>query len=1208
MEVNPKNRKKMFTSGVLETIKLFEEAGRHMSMETFCVEMKKLYGLSVNNEEVVNVYRNIKASWKTTVHPRELSDYLFNKFIANQKMKKKRRLFPKPFKTIKLNHSHSIIGLSFSPSENLQSPVTDDFSQEQLKPYQRGHYLSVPSNGQLTTWSDNFEQKNHVDLTRVGDLYSKCMDLHINGSVYLAELGQLAISTDKKELIFYDCSKFLDSFTLKHVFIAEKNSINTLNYWSDGTKAIFSFGDEGGCLTLLISYNVKKNGLFCSDTCASSCTKDYPLISTLFTKNSMRYMAFEIPIFFDACRQIQYCQSINTFAVCGISSMKMGVVLMPPSGASNFVKIVLESDGLLGVFSCVAYSHSARRLLTGGKDGSIRVWIPEERTPENTLVGHFKPVTHVMSHPQEKIFVSLSEDMTVRVWSENTWVCLQRLKVKDMGSDRISCMYYNLHNNELVLANSNIAKCLGKGTDLFKESLTSHEDPMQVLCYHSFFKLVISACQNGTVTVWDIDTGRSVIEFNACIDCMRLTALSIDGSHRRLITATDNGQLRVWNFSSGTELAVLPITVPGTVTALVCQNSRVFVSQKKSKVIYNLGINGHENRYLEHDYLRDIFSMDVHKKTLVTASTNGNVVVWDVLTSAALFWFSPTRSPRMYRLSKTDQGRTGAVPAAKGGLNRGTAYKTSVAWAHTVSNNGLLVKVLKSRKASENTATVLTSTFGDIYAWSVVREGGLLGKFRALKDKGEFITAMSTDVDEQTLLTGDNAGRIYLWDITSFGFKMDENWPFENIEGWHVPVSSRILLASWGGHNSDVLNVYCDNSGKFIVSAGLDYNVKLWTKTGHLLGLFGQGEWGIHKKSNQMQISMAPETSPNFCLPCTDDMDENADGSFSQEDAIPESKAKPDLKPEQKTKLKKELGGLSFSHGELFALCRVLLPYSPLTYQLAKKKKQMKRKPLWKLYNLKLSLETPVQGDSAAHVQLSVKRRKKRLAKPACGPVFHTTVRPYQKVFENAEQTPIEILTRHLQSRHELLQYSWPTRINYRRHSVRRFGYREYLSLSQLLSGKSHQFIAGPKYTMTDINKMLTSICKQLELQLEIDHEAFSPLESESPDLAQFESEKETVHKKTEVKDRIVEIQDTPKKTKAKRRRQQSSLQLGGSKLFKPHILKLDQAKKTSAKRITTLASGLPVTEEKEHYKMSDIEAFLVMYHRSSNKTKTDCV
>lgn len=1206
MEVNPKNRRKMFTPAVLETIKLFEEAGRHMSMEKFCVEMKKLYGLSINNEEVVDVYRNIKASWKNTVHPRELSDYLFNKFIANQKMKKKRRLFPKPFKTIKLDHSHSIIGLSFSPSEDLQSPVTNDFSQEELKPYQRGHYLSIPSNGQLTTWSDNFEQKNHVDLTRVGDLYSKCMDLHINGSVYLAELGQLAISTDKKELIFYDCSKFLDSFTVKHVFIAEKNSINTLNYWSNGTKAIFSFGDEGGCLTLLISYNVKKNGLFCSDTCASSCTKDYPLISSLFTKNSTRYMSFEIPIFFDACRQIQYCPSINTFAVCGTSSMKMGVVLMPPSGASNFVKIVLESDGLLGFFSCVAYSHSTKRLLTGGKDGSIRVWIPEERTPENTLVGHFKPVTHVMSHPQEKIFVSLSEDMTVRVWSENTWVCLQRLKVKDMGSDRISCMYYNLHNNELVLANSNIAKCLGKGTDLFKESLTSHEDPIQVLCYHSFFKLVISACQNGTVTVWDIDTGRSVIEFNACVDCMRLSALSIDGSHRRLITATDDGQLRVWNFSSGTELAVLPVTVPGTVTALVCKNSRVFVSQKKSKVIYNLGINGHENRCLEHDYLKDISSMDVHKKTLVTASTNGNVVVWDVLTSAALFWFSPTRSPRMYRLSKTDQGRTGAVPAAKGGLNRGTAYKTSVAWAHTVSNNGVLVKVLKSRKASENTATVLTSTHGYINAWSVVREGGLLGKFRALKDEGEFITAMSTDVDERTLLTGDNVGRIYLWDITSFGFKMDENWPFENIEGWHMPVYSCILLASWGGHSSDVLDVYCDNSGKFIVSAGLDYNVKLWTKTGHLLGLFGQGEWGINKKSNQMQ--MALETSPNFFLPCNDDMDENADESLSQEDAVKESKVKPDLKPEQKPKLRKESGGLSFSHEELFALCRVLLPYRPLTYQLAKKKKQMKQKPLWKLYNLKLSLETSVQRDSAAGLQLSVKRRKKRPAKPARGPVFHTTVRPYQKEFENAEQTPIEILTRHLQSRHELLQYSWPTRINYRRHSVRRFGHREHLSLSQLLSGKSHQFIAGPKYTMTDINKMLTSICKQLELQLEIDREAFSLLESQSPDLAQVESEKETVHKQTEeVKDRIDEIQDTPKKTKVKRhRRRQSSLQLGGSKLFKPHILKLDQAEKTSAKTISTPASGLPVTEEKEHYKMSDIEAFLVMYHRSSNKTKTD--
>lgn len=1212
--LNHRNGKKMFASRVLETIKIFEEAGKHMSKEKFFVEMKNLYGKSVHNEDLVHMYRNIKISWKNTVHPRELRDYLLNKFIATRQMQRKNRLFPKPFKTITVDGSHSIIGLFFRPSEELQNDEVEVFSRGQLKPYQTGYYLSVTSTGQLTTWSDSFQKENIADLIKVGDLYSKSMDLHINSSAYLRELDQLAISTDKKELIFYDCSKSLDTFTLKHVFIAEKNSINTLNYWSDRTKAIFSFGDEGGCLTLLISYNVKKNGLFCSEACASSSAKEHPLISTLFVKNSTRYMSFEIPIFFDACRQIEYCPSINTFAVCGTSSMKMGVVSLPPSGSSNYVKIVLESDGLLGFFSCVAYSHSTKRLLTGGKDGSVRVWIPDERVPEKTLAGHFKAVTHIMSHPQERIFASLSEDLAVHVWSETTWACLQILKVKDMGMDRISCMCYNLNNNELVLANSKISKCLGKGTDLFKESLTSHEHPIQVLCYHSFFKLVISACQNGTVTMWDIETGKSVIEFNASADGMRLTALSIDGSHRRLITVTEDGQLRLWNFSSGTELAILPIIIPGTVTAIVCKNNRVFISQKKSKIIYNVGINGYDNRYLEHEYLRDIFAMDVHKKTLVTASTNGNVVVWDVLTSVALFWFSSTTSPRMYTLAKTDQGRTGVLPVAQSGQKREKTYNASGTWTNGVRNNGLLIKILRRRQASEKTATVLTSTAGYVYGWSIVRGGGLLGKFRALKDKGEVITAMSTDVEERTLLTGDNSGKIYLWDITSFGLNMENNWPSEDIEGWNVPVCTCVLLASWEGHRSDVLNVFCDTTGKHVVSAGLDYNVKMWTKTGRLLGLFGQGEWDINIREIHPQTSGAPESISQISpLTSTEDTQEDPEVSLSPEEAVPESNAKSNLTPEPKAAMKNESGVLSLSHKELFALCKVLLPYQPLTYQLAKKKRQIKRKPLWKLFKLRLRLESAAhmqQEDRVPRLQMPAKRRKKHPSEIRPVPVFHTTVRPYQTAFENAEKTPLGIVTRHLESRHELLKYSWPTRIVYRRHldHVRGRKGRGRLGPSQQLSGRrqdipspSYPFEAGPKYTMRDINEMLTTLSKEIELQSDFESDTSAYTE------AQAESKQETSDKETEeVDEKTAETKD--KKTKGKKRRGgiprtkdgAGLIQTSPASKLRAQLLKLDAAEKSSARRPVPRTSQPPATEPKENYTLSDIEAFLVMYHKSS--------
>lgn len=204
-----------------------------MSKEKFCVAMNKLYGESVDEEELVSIYRSIKVSCKNTAHPTELRDYLLNKFTATQKMKKNNLLFPKPFQIIPVDGSRPIVGLFFRPSGGLQSL---EAPEGQLKPYRTGHYLSVTCIGQLKTWSDTFEKKSDVDLGKIGNLYSQCVDIRVNDSALLEELQQLAICTERKELIFYDCSESFDTFTLKHVFIAEKNSINTLSYWSDGTK------------------------------------------------------------------------------------------------------------------------------------------------------------------------------------------------------------------------------------------------------------------------------------------------------------------------------------------------------------------------------------------------------------------------------------------------------------------------------------------------------------------------------------------------------------------------------------------------------------------------------------------------------------------------------------------------------------------------------------------------------------------------------------------------------------------------------------------------------------------------------------------------------------------------------------------------------------------------------------------------------------
>uniref|UniRef100_A0A8P4K5W0 WD repeat-containing protein on Y chromosome n=1 Tax=Dicentrarchus labrax TaxID=13489 RepID=A0A8P4K5W0_DICLA len=827
----PESTEMFSAKDIPKIVELFREAdaddGGGLDMDEFCVVMKKLDG-NLTTEEVTILHMQIDTNCDGTVDIGELMTFLLHQNKASQRMDFKNQSFPKPFQIVPVDCHKTVVSTIFRPFDD-----------------NKGQYLTISSDGVLNFWTDRFETPYTFNLSKNQKAlpYSKIEKMCVNDMVYIRELKQLAVATSDRELLFYDCTEFPTSFGI-----------------------LFSFGDIKGCLSAFISHNIKKCGLFPKEVYEHPSLKDYPTayVQKVLKHHSKDFSSFEVPIFGDVCSQIRYFPLLDSFAICGRSSKSMVLATLPKPPRTKVSKTIFESHGHAEFFTCVEYSPSARYLVTGGTDGLLRVWFPHKSMScEQELLGHIRPITHIMYNSMEKTFISLSDDKMVHVWSENGWVCRQSFQAEGMGRAPISSVCLNIHNNELVVANSDIGKCLGRGTDVFKDTLTTHDKPLCSALYHSIFKQVVSICQNGVVTVWDITTGKAVMEFSVTPHRhVGFTAISFDEPQRRLFTVSQDGKVRLWNFNNGTELGVLPVTVPKEVTGIVCINDRIFVSGRDSKKIFNLDIEGYDNRFLEHDYLNDVTSMDVHEDALVTASSNGNIVFWNTETAEVLYWINSRLSSRTQMPDKKNtQGRSGILPVDKRQNNvKDTEKKAQCkkSPAKTVNSKPLspLILCLKTRATNVHTATLLTSADGFICAWSVKSNGGLLGKFKAVNDEGAVITTMSTDVNEHILLAGDSTGRIYHWDIQGFGFKRRED------KGRCVSLCPPPLLGTWHSHLTAVVSVKCDPDCKNIITAGLDCKVRIWTNTGRCIGLFGRDEWHSTQLSPEEDTDQKPAARP----------------------------------------------------------------------------------------------------------------------------------------------------------------------------------------------------------------------------------------------------------------------------------------------------------------------------------------------------------
>lgn len=62
---------------------------------------------------------------------------------------------------------------------------------------------------------------------------------------------------------------------------------------------------------------------------------------------------------------------------------------------------------------------------------------------------------------------------------------------------------------------------------------------------------MVSVDEGGTVCFWNLEDGRRQSFFHRAHGSARVTAVAFDAAQRRLLTGSNQGSVRMWNFNNG---------------------------------------------------------------------------------------------------------------------------------------------------------------------------------------------------------------------------------------------------------------------------------------------------------------------------------------------------------------------------------------------------------------------------------------------------------------------------------------------------------------------------------------------------------------------------------------------------------------------------------------------------------------------------------
>jgi WD40 repeat protein/pimeloyl-ACP methyl ester carboxylesterase len=279
-------------------------------------------------------------------------------------------------------------------------------------------------------------------------------------------------------------------------------------------------------------------------------------------------------------------------------------------------EVIQTSTEQVYYVTSVAVLSNGKRAISTSNDGTLKVWNLDTGKVLQTLAGHSEAVLSVAVLPDEKRAISASDDKTLKLWDLNTGEVIRTLtghtdsvksvKVLSNGKHAISASQdktlklWDLDTGEAtqtisghkytvnsvavfsddnrvisasndktlkvwdlnrIEATQNIQEIMGFDSTMgILQTLEEHSDSVWSVEVFSNGTRAISASNDGTLKVWDLDTGkviRTLAEHSSSVN-----SVAVFSNGMRAISASNDSTLKVWNLDTGEVIFSLIVDNP----------------------------------------------------------------------------------------------------------------------------------------------------------------------------------------------------------------------------------------------------------------------------------------------------------------------------------------------------------------------------------------------------------------------------------------------------------------------------------------------------------------------------------------------------------------------------------------------------------------------------------------------------------------------